>query len=157
MSLTFRLFVLFRFPLLVYQVVGTMAGFQLELAHFLHGSEERIATQLRVHFVQHFSDGIDDAEIWQTMFKEGMDGLLIGSVQHGRMLFGSFQAVSSQAHRGERLIIERFERPSRGFCPIACRRDIAKSFRSGQSKRDRQAAKPAQWWHRRGIPPWSAR
>ena len=38
-SLTFRLFVLFRFPLLVYQVVGSTTGFQLELAHFLHGSE----------------------------------------------------------------------------------------------------------------------
>ena len=59
-----------------------------------------------------------------------MNGLFVGSIQHGRMLFGSFQAMSSQAHCGECLIVKRFERPHGGFRPITGRCDVAKSFGS---------------------------
>lgn len=34
-----------------------------ELAHFLHGCEQRIASHFTVHVVKHLFDGIDDAKV----------------------------------------------------------------------------------------------
>ena len=42
----------------------------LESAHFLHGSEQRVAAQFGVHLVKHFAHGVDDAEVWRTVFEE---------------------------------------------------------------------------------------
>ena len=64
--------------LLVYQLVGAGASLLLESAHFLHGSEQRVAAQFGVHLVKHFAHGVDDAEVWQTVFEERVDGLLVG-------------------------------------------------------------------------------
>ena len=41
--------------LLVYQLVGAGASLLLESAHFLHGSEQRVAAQFGVHLVKHFA------------------------------------------------------------------------------------------------------
>ena len=70
--------------LLVYQLVGAGASLLLESAHFLHGSEQRVAAQFGVHLVKHFAHGVDDAEVWQTVFEERVDGLLVGRVEIGR-------------------------------------------------------------------------
>ena len=68
-----------------------------------------------------------------------MDGLLVGRVEHGRMLFGRFEAVTCQTHRGERLIVERLERPCGRLRPITGGRDVTKTLRRGQAQSDRQA------------------
>ncbi len=99
----------------------------LESAHFLHGSEQRVAAQFGVHLVKHFAHGVDDAEVWQTVFEERVDGLLVGRVEHGRMLFGRFEAVPGQVPRGERLVVERLERPRGRLRPIACGGDVSRS------------------------------
>ena len=72
-----------------------------------------------------------------------MHSLFVGRVQYRGMLFGRLKAVACKVYGRERLIIKRFEGPCGSLRPITGRSDIAKSFRSGESQRDRQ---PHVWW-----------
>lgn len=63
----------------------------------------------------------------------------LAALEHGRMLFGRFEAVPGQVHRGERLVVERLERPRGRLRPIACGGDVSETFRRGQAEGDRQA------------------
>ena len=68
-----------------------------------------------------------------------MHGLLIGRVEHGRMLFGCTQAMAGELDGGERLIIQRLERPGCGLCPVACGSHVVHAIGRGQAERDGQA------------------
>ena len=72
--------------LTVYQIIGSPARLTLDLTHFLHGCEQRVAAKLPVHRVDDLLDRVDDAQIGQSMVKEGMHGLLVRCVEHRGML-----------------------------------------------------------------------
>ena len=74
----------------------------------------------------------DDAEERQTPLVEGVDGLLVRRVEHSRIGAAGAPRPSWRAHRGERVLVERLERPRRGGGPVERLPDAA--TRCGQSR-----------------------
>ena len=97
----------------------------------------------------------------QPALVEGVDGLLVGGVEHGRIGAACAADLLRQAHCGERGVVERLERPRRRRRPVqrpAHARDRGSASRArARSAGACRAAMPARSSIRRRTRPSSAR